>query len=1295
VPYFVDWNGYRGIFEEEATRILGREVRVGGNVNVRFLPSPYVSFEKLRIADPSGATGEPFFSADSFTMRLSAPPLLKGIIEANEIVLEKPFVRLAVDAEGEGNWRSLSIAPGALPFVPAGVTLQSVKINDGTIAFHGPKGIGFAEIGGLNGELKADSVEGPFSFKGIANWADGARDVRIATGATEADGGIRFKATVRGASGNSNVYAIDGRLDDVRGRPRIDGELTAKLLLASDGLALAAQESSPSGGKAETPLIDFKARVAGDSRGLRVDDINLSFEHVGQPQLIAGSATATWADKLNVELALSSRWLDLDRVARSQPEGADPVSTARSFILAMMEALPKDADSRVDFDLDQATLGGEAVSGIKLEVARNQGTLRLSNLRAGLPGGTRLSLDGAVAGDATNGQTFRGDITLHGSSLARFLDWTAKDKAIAEAVRSEGPFSLQGQLAMTEHGIDLTGAGAEIAGRPVTGELHYSKKDRPRLAVALDGAEIDAGQLWPSGVAAFKQLLAGGNETGEPATSTKLAWLDPAVTDLHLRLRTGELITGRGRLRDVDMDIGIDQGRLAVRSCNFVTTDQLQVELEGDVADTLKSPRGALQWVVAAPTKEAYATLVQLFELSEDAQRQADALGALVPMRLAGTVDLGKRQPQSADVAIDGTVQGAGRLIATALLDGGLDHWHAGTADITATIDSPDVAAALRGLNARASSPPAGEVSQSGEVFIKSVGIPAKGMMATATVKTPALAIGYDGRIALDDDGARKVNGELRIAARGLADVMAVAGLGGSPSLQDTPFVGKLMVASADRAVELKPQGLMLGGSKVDGSVALSYPSEGPAIVTGEIQVDAATIPGLLGLVLDRKQAAEVPVTEPLTSGKSIWPEHGFDFASLTGVEGKLSVVFGTLTLTDKMAMKKARAEIDLAPGKVTVTKLEGAVLGGAAVANLQLEQAPGGAALKAELHIDDMHVGDKAQRASLQLTVSGRASTPGGLISVAAGKGELQLGDISVHAPTPLAVVMTSDSVLSGDAGGTGEQLATALRERIGSGQVKLGPRTIPIEIVDGAAKLAVVTLPSDAGTTKVETTVDLASLIVDSAWVVAPRGPDTPQPAKPGHGALPSVGFVYTGPLANFGSLEQRITTEPLERELAIRKMELDADQLERLHKADADRARRDDERRQALESDEGSTLPEQPEPPHEQAPVVGTPLSATDPGAGVNGANIGIGETGTAPAIPPSSASAAGVAVPAAPGQEGETFGAAQVGAPVPGVPTEAGSIAPPTATSTTSNRPRRPQRQVQPNEQVLRNLMNNAN
>ena len=64
VPYFVDWNGYRGVFEEEASKVLSRDVRVGGAVNVRFLPTPYVRFEKVRIADPTGQTGEAFMRAD-------------------------------------------------------------------------------------------------------------------------------------------------------------------------------------------------------------------------------------------------------------------------------------------------------------------------------------------------------------------------------------------------------------------------------------------------------------------------------------------------------------------------------------------------------------------------------------------------------------------------------------------------------------------------------------------------------------------------------------------------------------------------------------------------------------------------------------------------------------------------------------------------------------------------------------------------------------------------------------------------------------------------------------------------------------------------------------------------------------------------------------------------------------------------------------------------------------------------------------------------------------------------------
>lgn len=1105
---------------------------------------------------------------------------------------------------------------------------------------------------------------------------------------------MRFKATIRSTGADSNVYTMDGRVEDLKGRPRVAGDLTAKLALPADETAATTRAAVGPNGKPQQPLLDFKAHVLGDARGLRVDDIALSFENVGQPQLIAGSAVATWADTLNIDMSLSSRWLDLDRVAKSPQAASDPVATARGFVAAMLEALPSGADSKVSFDLDQATLGGEAVSGIKLVVAREQGTLLLSKLQAGLPGGVRVAFDGS---SAASGQGIAGDITIHGTSLSRFLNWAAKGKSLAEAMRNEGPFSLQGQLAMSERGISLTDAGIEIAGRPITGELHYSGKERPRLSIALNGSEMDAGALWPAGIAGLKRVLSGGE--GAADEKTKFDWVDPATTDLQLRVRAGSLVTEHGNLRDVDMDVAMEQGRFAVRSCKFAAADGLKVELEGNVADTLNTPKGSLQWIVAAPSKEAYTTLVQLFDLPDAARQQIDALSTLAPMRLAGAVQLGRRQSQSADLSIDGKVQDGGRFILNALLDGGLDNWRAAPADITANISAFDIASVLAALGARKSADHQSSSPQAGDIFLKAAGVPTAGMTTAVSAKAPTLFLAYDGRVTLPQNGGRAVDGEVRVAARGLGEALAVAGLGGGDVLRETAISGTLKLASADHAYELKAQDLTIGGSKIKGSVALSYPTEGPAIVTGDVGVDAASIPGLLALVLDHKQVAEAPGAEPLTQGKTIWPEHSFDFSALDGLEGKLNVSFNTLTLTDKMAIAKARAEFELGAGKVTLAKLEGSALGGTVNADMVLERAPGGANLKAALRMASLHVRPKPtapaatkaesggdDTAALSLELSGRASTPGALVSVVAGKGELQLGDISVHGPTPLAVVATSEAVLNGEAGGAGEQLASALRTKIDAAAVTIGPRTIPIVIGDGAAKLELVTLRSDAGTTKVATTVDLASLMVDSAWVVEPRAPDIQLGEKPKH-ALPSVGVVYTGPLANAWTLDQRITTEPLERELAIRKMELDADQLERLHKADAERARRDEERKKALESDEGGSLPAGAA---EQVPMV-APQSENAP---VQPA--APQDAAATPIIPPSSASASGVAVPPAPGQEGQTFGASQGVDPTTGVPTVAGSISPTVPTPTPAYRPRpRTQRHVQPNEQVIRNLLNNGN
>jgi uncharacterized protein involved in outer membrane biogenesis len=98
VPPMIDWNQYRGAFEEEVSRFLGREVRVGGDVHLRILPMPYVGFEQVRIADAPGISG-PFVRADRFTLWLSVPPLLRGVVEARKIEIRNPELRLRFDTD--------------------------------------------------------------------------------------------------------------------------------------------------------------------------------------------------------------------------------------------------------------------------------------------------------------------------------------------------------------------------------------------------------------------------------------------------------------------------------------------------------------------------------------------------------------------------------------------------------------------------------------------------------------------------------------------------------------------------------------------------------------------------------------------------------------------------------------------------------------------------------------------------------------------------------------------------------------------------------------------------------------------------------------------------------------------------------------------------------------------------------------------------------------------------------------------------------------------------------------------
>ena len=123
VPYAVDWNVPQGL--REASRMLDREVRIGGVSASACCPSR-MSGSKPRIADAD--TARPC-SGLIVHYVVDLPSLVQGILEAKQVELERPILRLQVEEDGEGT-AQLPRTRSGIAVRAAGVALQSVHINE-------------------------------------------------------------------------------------------------------------------------------------------------------------------------------------------------------------------------------------------------------------------------------------------------------------------------------------------------------------------------------------------------------------------------------------------------------------------------------------------------------------------------------------------------------------------------------------------------------------------------------------------------------------------------------------------------------------------------------------------------------------------------------------------------------------------------------------------------------------------------------------------------------------------------------------------------------------------------------------------------------------------------------------------------------------------------------------------------------------------------------------------------------------------------------------------------------------
>ncbi len=1144
-PHFVDWNSYRDVFEAHASRMLGRAVRIEGPIELTMLPTPVVSFKTVRLADEQGSFEHPLAEMRSFTAWLSVPPLLRGAVEAREIDLEQPVVHLGLKADGSGTWSGIGRSDASLPVVASSIALESVKINDATVSIEMGAGSEPVVLDGLNGELSARSLEGPYKFACTFAIDGKGWDLRLATGRRETDGGTRLKGVLRDAEGQKS-YAVDGALAGFTDVPNFKGHLLARFAPEGGRLADDAKLGPDAGHDA---ALEVKADVDAGLLQASLDNIEATLRRNAQPHTVNGRLKADWRSGLAIDANLMARWFDLDvLVGASAPQ--PPLTALAALSRTLGERAARLREGRLRVAIDQAVLGGDIIKGLKLDVARDGDGLRIAKLAGEAPGENAIDVSGVLA--FQDKQAFTGQVAIRGQRLSRLLRWSGAEISTPAGTEA-GDYSFEAQVAIEPGSLALEQVKGDALGTAFSGGLRYRSGARPKFDLTFASERLDLERLLGSEATfgTLRALFASAGTAQKPAAAGAAAttpWLERA--DARIDLNIGAVQLPKLGQTSVKTQLQLIDGNLVVEGLHLATAQSLQVRAEGRLDSVARQPEGLLTLNVKSAQAAGLAGLAGFLELPETLTPPA-RLKALSPLNLAVKLESKRGAGRVLEATMGGSV-GTSIAGATLTFAGDVADFAAGNFDAAATLGNPDGKTLLAQLFPRLGAAALQRFEAGkGLLGLKAKGVPGQRLDAHALIDAAGQRWTFDGEAKLAG-AALDGSGATTFKAKTVAGALALIGVGLGEGAEAAGLQLAARVAKSGDTYDITGLKGQIAGAAVQGKLRLALAGAKPKL-DAIWAVSEASLPQMLGPIIDWQGAAgaDAMLAQAISGSSDFWPEKPFDVALLDAFDGQIVLTAQRLRLADAVVVSDATIEAELAEGTLDLQSIKGGLYDGAFEASAKLAKRgsavglAGKAAAKG-VNLDLVTAREGAKplahgSADFDLTLVGEGLSPRGLVAGFTGDGKLTLGKASVHGLSPTVLAAFAEE-RPGAAAPSEEELAKRVNARFEDSDFTFAPVTVPFTVRNGTVRFQRATLNEDGATATVSTYLELASLKLDSEWMLESNKLAVDD-------AAPQVTVVFSGPLTDFGHMAPSIDAQALEHYITMRRLEKDVERLEEL--------------------------------------------------------------------------------------------------------------------------------------------------
>src|SRR6266853_2497878 len=324
-PLFVDWGSYRNTFETEISRLTRLAVRIGGPIDVRFLPTPTLKLQQIAIGRPDGPA---MVQAETLRIELALGALMRGQFLVSDVALEAPEISLRL-----GGPERLEPSAALLAFDPDAVSIAHLTIEKGRVILAGGPGRSLLlDRLGFSGDVR--SLLGPAKGEGSVAVDGESYLFSIATGRAAADGAVKVRLLVDTVD-HVRIGDVDSSVWIERGIPHFVG----------------AVQWSQAAGRSLQGFSEpwrLSAKMRGDWTAAALEGINLQYGPEERAVQLRGHANLTFRAQPELDVTLAATRIDLDRMlalpapTRRRPRmGSGVARIARAWRNAAATARPR------------------------------------------------------------------------------------------------------------------------------------------------------------------------------------------------------------------------------------------------------------------------------------------------------------------------------------------------------------------------------------------------------------------------------------------------------------------------------------------------------------------------------------------------------------------------------------------------------------------------------------------------------------------------------------------------------------------------------------------------------------------------------------------------------------------------------------------------------------------------------------------------------------------------------------------------------------------------------------------